>query len=320
MCASKVNNSSTWSEQFIGLGEDIRAEVLFYIISAAGRENGLLFYLNGGFRRAFRKDIAGIHLPGHHKFKNKSTLIELHRRGLYDQFPEFLFHRSKSSKHFKSIEDLKAEHEYQEHIAFSARKFFWPLDDQLTKIKAHVLAFELSMGMSSRSASGKGHLRRFWNIPSLFDDVQAQMITRMIPLAREIASRLAWIEEAISLIMKLPVKVIKELRVFTRPGRDSILVLGNSQVGIEGVLGQSFLDERYCITFAIGPVDMRVANEFAPQGRRLKQMHYLIDQLVPADMDSHIEIVPKADFSFTLFEDDGLCSILGVSSILSHSR
>lgn len=315
-----MTEPETWQNQFDALDEDLRAETVRLMLDrhADGRTD-LLFYLNGGFKRIFRKDVAHLVPPGHHKFKNASPLIETHRRGLYDLFPEFFFHQSKSNKHFKSVKDLKSEREHHLEIEREARKFFWPLDDQLVHVKSEILDFELSMGQQGQAAR-HDYLRRFWNIPECFDDRQARLLSMVLPIASEISAHIPWMEDVFSLVLQLPVAIVKELRDTEREIASAPFRLGQSQLGMSTVAGHSYSEELYTLTFAVGPVSMEDANTLSQSGERRPQISYLMEHLVPIDMETRIEVVPKPDFSFTLFEKHQLCSILGVSSILSSQE
>lgn len=312
-----MTEPETWQEQYDALDEDLRAETVLLMLDrhADGRVH-TLFYLNGGFKRIFRKDVARLVPPGHHKFNNASPIIEAHRRGLYDLFPEFFFHQSKSNKHFKSVTDLKSEREHHLEIEKEARKFFWPLDDQLVQAKSGILDFELSMGQRGQAAR-HDYLRRFWSIPDCFDDRQARLLTMVLPIASEVSASIDWMEDVFSLVLQLPVTIVKELRNVERAMVSGPFQLGKSQLGMSTVAGASYAEELYTLTFAVGPVSMADANTLSQSGVRQPQIAYLMEHLVPIDMETRIEVVPKPDFSFTLFEKHELCSILGVSSILS---
>ncbi|MFN2422885.1 MAG: hypothetical protein ABR572_03840 [Cryomorphaceae bacterium] len=315
-----MTDHESWQMQYRSIAEDPKAEALLYLLAGLKRDsNDFLFFLNGGFKRIFRNDVAAIHGPGHHKHKNDRTLIEVNRRGLYDQFPEFLFHKSKSNKHFKSIADLKDEREHQEHLAYSARRFFWPMDDQLLKVKSDILGFEITMGQF-RQKRGRDYLRKFWDIPDYFNDMQARFLAMILPSARDISVNLQWLETAVSMVMQLPFRIRKTLRTVERECTESNFFLGRAQLGIDGVLGVGYHEDVYQLTFAVGPVGMEVANKFAEYGEYTKRLNYLCDHLTPVDMETETEIIPEPDFSFTLFEKHQLCSILGVSSILSDPK
>lgn len=320
MFAKPVTDYESWQIQYRALAEDPKAEALLYLLAGSkGGADEFLFYLNGGFKRIFRNDVAAIHGEGHRKHKNVRTLIEVNRRGLYDQFPEFLFHKSKSNKHFKSIAELKDEREYQEHVAYSARRFFWPMDDQLLKVKSDILGFEFTMGQAGQR-KGRDYLRKFWGIPDYFNDLQARYLAMILPSARDITVNLNWLEEAVSMVMQLPIRIKKTLRTVERECVEPNFFLGKAQLGIEGVLGVGYFEDVYQLTFAVGPVGMNVANKFADYGECAKQLNYLCDHLTPVDMETETEIIPAPDFSFTLFEKHKVCSILGVSSILSDPK
>lgn len=313
-----MNKSITWQEQYSELSEDVRAEVLFHLLANPdkGKDN-IVFYANGGFKRVLRYDVERIHPPGHRKFQNKSDVIEINRKGLYDQFPEFLFHYSKSGKPFKNIAELKDEHAHHQKLQEDARKFFWPIDDQFVKLRSYILSFELRMGQYGAYAS-KDYLRRFWNIPDFFDANQSRLLTAILPMARDISMNLGWLQEAFSAVLRVKVGVEKSLRLFGYKRQGQTIALNNSLLGVDTTLGDTFSEIKYEISIKLGPIDMEVANEFGTDGKRALQFEYLCEHLVPLDIEIRQELVADTDFSFLLQKDRQVCSILGVSSILSE--
>lgn len=307
-----------WQEQYAGLSEDVRAEVLYHLLADTnmGKDN-IVFYANGGFKRVLRYDVEKIHAPGHRKFQNKSHVIEINRKGLYDQFPEFLFHYSKSGKPFKNVAELKDEHAHHQKLQEDARKFFWPIDDQFVKLRSYILSFEMRMGQYGAYAS-KDYLRRFWNIPDFFDADQSRLLTAILPMSRDISMNLEWMQQAFFAILRVKVAIEKTLKSFEFKCKMQSMALNNSQLGIDTLLGNTFSEVKYEISIKLGPLDMEAANEFGTSGKRASQFEYLCEHLVPLDIEIKKELTTKPDFSFLLQKDREVCSILGVSSILSE--
>jgi hypothetical protein len=312
-----MHETLPWQEQYAALAQDVRAEVLYHLLGANEKgKDTIVFYANGGFKRVLRYDVEKIHPPGHRKFQNKSHVIEINRKGLYDQFPEFLFHYSKSGKPFKNIEELKDEHAHHQKLQEDARKFFWPVDDQFVKLRSYILSFELRMGQSGTYAS-KDYLKRFWNIPDFFDSNQSRLLTVILPMARDISVNLEWMQQAFKAVLRMNVQIEKSLIPFIHHFKGRALALNYSQLGIDSILGDTLSEIKYGISIKLGPIDMEVANEIGTSGKRALQFEYLCEHLVPLDLAISTAVVPTPDFSLILQKDRDVCSILGVSSILS---
>lgn len=310
-----MTENISWQQQYLELAQDVKAEVLFHLLNRSDKDN-LVFYANGGFKRALRYDVENIHPPGHRKFHNKSHIIEINRKGLYDQFPEFLFHYSKSGKPFKNIEELKDEHAHHQKLQEDARKFFWPVDDQLVKLRSYILSFEMRMGQYGAHTS-KDYLRRFWDIPDFFDANQVRLLTAILPMARDISVNLEWMQEAFSSVLRVMVQIKKSLQKYIHRSKKESIDLNHSKLGVDSILGDTFTETKFEISIQLGPLNMELANEFSSSGKRASQFEYLCEHLVPLDMEIKKELIPAPDFSLLLQKDRDVCSILGVSSILS---
>ena len=306
-----------WQNQIENSVEDVRAEIVCNVL--AGDETNwdkVTFYCNGGFHRPFRKDLETILLPGHQKNSSEHVIFELNRQGLYDQFPEFLFHKSKKTKHFKSTKELKEEHEFNNRIEENARSFFWPLDHWLLMLRCLIDQKEKgtrSFGISSPSKS----LKKFWGIPSFFSKEESDMLISVLPLARDIAGSLEWIEQTFEMILQVPVHVKKKLEKRFINGSGKACALGSNALGISTFCGDGYSDTAYCLQIVIGPLSQNEANSFSGKNMNFKKVEYLSEYFVPIDFDTEIEIKCKSDICFILQVGDEAGSYLGITSILN---
>lgn len=295
---------------------DIRAEA--YAVetdyNALVNDKKILFS-NGGFRRPYRNDVEKIHPADYNNFKVKREVIEVNRTGLYDSFPELLFHRSKKSKQFKTVEDLREDHLFNNEIEENTRRFFWPLDLYLTKAKCHIYAHEAEKNTSNRKNTSRS-LQNFWGIPSFFSKRQITNLSHIMPYAKEICMNTDWIEQTFKLVLEMDVSVTKSLKstAYSLPGKGSIM--GSGLLGNNTAIGNTLTVTKYGLEIAIGPMETHIANSFARGKKNDRALAFLIENFVPLDFNIDKKILLNPDTWTTLESEPEKKSILGLTSKL----
>lgn len=295
---------------------DIKAEA--YIVEANYEsllDDKKLLFPNGGFKRAFRNDIEKIHSSDQNIFKVERGITELNRTGIYDGFPELLFHKSKKAKQFKSIKDLREDHIYNNEIEENTRRFFWPLDHYLVKMKCHIYAHETGKNPAGRKSASK-NLQRFWGIPPLFEKWQVATLCKVMPYAKEISMNIEWIQQTFKLILGIDVSVKKRLKSVVYPIKNSGRIMGTSFLGNDSIIGHTLKITKYQIAITLGPLDKLTANSFAQNEKNNKALDFLIEAFVPLDFTIEKTILLKPESFISLETENKLKSILGLTSTL----
>ncbi len=295
---------------------DLRAEA--YMVESD--YNGLLddktlIYSNGGFKRAYRNDIQKTHPEDQNAFKLDREITELNRTGIYDGFPELLFHKSKKSKQFKSTKDLREDHLYNNEIEENTRKFFWPLDHYLVKMKCHIYAHETGKNPVDKMGASK-NLQRFWGIPSFFKKHQVATLCNVMPYAKEIAMNLPWAEQTFRLVLGVEVAINKELKMADYPFKNGGRILGNAFLGNNSTIGACLKIAKYAILIEIGPLSKKAAPGYGNNERDQRALDYLIETFLPLDFIIEKKILPEPGMSMKLDTDIREKSILGLTSTL----
>lgn len=293
---------------------DIKAEA--YMVEAdyyALLDDHKLLFANGGFKRAFRKDIETIHHSDQNSFNIEREIIELNRNGLYDSFPELLFHKSKKPKQFRSVKDLKEEHQFNDEIEANTRRFFWPLDHYLVKMKCHIYAHETGKNPDDRKSASRS-LQQFWGIPPFFKKQQIAALCKIMPYAKEISMNIGWMEQTFKLILEIDVSIKKILKSVSYPVKNSGQIMGNSFLGNDTCIGSTLIVSKYFITITIGPIDKETADKFAQGKAGNKALNFLIETFIPVDFNVDQQLILNPEIKTRLNKKDK--SILGLTSIL----
>ena len=299
--------------------EDLRPEVVIgeLLIAGALREDDLFFIRNGGSKRSVGRDIERMIPPGTTEHKTERGMVELNRAGIYDGLPEGVFHQGKRSKPFKSIEEIKDEYKENEEIEKQARRFFWPIDHELTWARVMVELNERRLTTDLLDdRTGRGVLR-FWDPPDVFSEEEKGDLLMLLPLCYRLVGDLRLTAQAMEEVLQVRVEL--RTRVMDRPlelGQEAGR-LADTQLGVDSLLmGAAHVLEQGLVV-CLGPMDAQLANTFAPGQVGRHKLDHLLALLTRADQFATVEIrVNPAPAGARLATERGYCR-LGVTSILN---
>lgn len=298
---------------------DIRAEIIYaFLRGKSKRVDDPVFFPVGAFKRRFRRDVSNLVPKNDFKYNLKKPVLEVHRNGLYDLFPEFLFHRNKKRKPFKTVEELKEESEFNRKIEQTTRKLFWPLDHYLLKARVMIALSEdpeIGQGGSDRAT---GILDGFWNIPDFFDVGQKKMLRILLSMAKTISANLEWMSQSLSLIINEKVEVSEKWVLMKRSIRE-VDPLGVAELGSSTFCGNGSEQIVRKLFIAVGPVRNSSLVSFIENEINERRLRYLLNYFIPADTEVEVKLIPPRKKPFKLSDKREDVNILGVSTILNPS-
>lgn len=315
-----------WRDLLHAGAEDLRPEVVIgeLLIAGALTEDEVFFVRNGGTFRSVGRDIERILPPGSTEHKTERGFVELNRAGIYDGLPEGLFHQGKRSKPFRSIEEVKDEYRANEAIEKDARKFFWPLDHELSWARVMIELNERRLTTDLLDdRSGRGVLR-FWDPPDYFTEEEKGDLLMLLPLCYRLVGDLKLTAQAMEEVLQVKVELVQ--RIISRPlnaGSDgpssgsSEPRLSAMQLGVDSLLSGDAETLEQALVVRLGPMDAQVANTFAPGQVGRRKLDHLLGLLTRADQFATVEVrVRPAPAGARLATERGYCR-LGVTSILN---
>ncbi len=315
-----------WRDLLASSAEDLRPEVVIgeLLIAGALTEEEVFFIRNGGTFRSVGRDIERVLPPGSTEHKTGRGLVELNRAGIYDGLPEGVFHQVKRSKPFRSIDEIKEEYRANEEIEKNARKFFWPLDHELSWARVMIELNERRLTTDLLDdRSGRGVLR-FWDPPDFFTEDEKGDLLMLLPLCHRLVGDLRLSAQAMEEVLQVPVQL--EQRIVARPLATELNLsispevegtLSGMQLGVDSLLEGEAETLEQAVLVRLGPMDAQLANTFAPGQVGRKKLDHLISLLIRADQFAQVELrVRPAPAGARLATERGYCR-LGVTSILN---
>lgn len=296
------------------LNLDLKAEVIAASLIQKGiHPDQLIIQPKGNAQRAYRKDVSAFYTLLSDYDNTEYLYLETHRDGFYDALPENIFHqptRGRTEKNkFEVIDEIK-KHRAEEK---SARKFFLPLEQEYTYLKALLHLLEDDFEKNSDNSRLINVFAEHWPILKKLDTNHAYIFLRIVPLIHTIRNNFELASKTISLIVGVPVEILLH-----KPGkidaRSFLFDLGGCVLGMDSTVGADVFDGEYDLKINIGPLKENELPEFITGGKYETIIDELLDYFIGANYLYHKEIlIDELEKNFTLAPEK---VILGVNAFL----
>jgi len=245
------------------LDTDFRAEVIASNLVEQGYDwSRIILTREGAAKRLYAKDIEEITLQFSENDFSDYLQIKTNKEGIYDILPEGLFHQTLKTRYNKDKEDALEEIKIHREEEFFARKFFQLFEIELDRVLVDISLFETKY---DRRISHPNYIEiffQYWPILKLLEREQAILFLHTLPILYKIRNNFSDIEESLSLILDVPVRV-KQIKLLNKEADKSFESrLDMHRLGVDFVLGNTFDDGLYDIKLVIGPISAKRMNFF----------------------------------------------------------
>ena len=154
---------------------DLRAEVVLADLIERGLNRDVFLVSSKGlFKRRFSRDIEQVSNLDAGR-KEKFTVAEVNREGIYDTLPQAITHSVKHSKRpgLKTSVEMVSEIKDRRAEEQAARQFFLPFENEFHQqcIELEIAERNILKGFMSNSKYTK-LMNEFWQLPSILDERQ----------------------------------------------------------------------------------------------------------------------------------------------------
>ena len=303
------------------LDTDFRFEVIAAALLERGYTPEQIRVMREGIdRRGVSKDVEEVYRRYSPEELMDFLYIKVNREGLYDMLPEGLFHKSMYKRSYKDIDTdtEKALDEIKIHREqeFFARKFFHIFEEASDRMLIDAYRYEARYDRKVNHEEFVDLFVYFWPLLKKLEHKQAVFFMHIIPILHQIRVDLKAVEEALSYILEAPVSIEQVKLAAKQASRHYESQLGEAQLGVDFVLGNTFDDGEYDLKLIIGPISanrMRDFLETAPGYHMLEELCTLFFS-VNLNVVKEFIIDPK-DCEFIL-SDDTHSTYLGINSFI----
>lgn len=297
-------------------GSDIKAEAqLLQCMDKGLLQDDFMISCDHIFRRAYRKDIISAVID---ERKSQHVLqMHLSRSGLYDHLPEGLFFQEPQQKsRVVTVGDMATDYKYNKKKEEDIRLFFQPFEHDFFLQRINIEEEEKGLLQGLQSGLLTEYFNRFWDLSKAVPPVLAGKLILLLPYAYKIAGDVELTAQCLTQLLNEEVKVIQRIQQTT--DADALVSsagLGEVQVGLDMICGNTFWDGDPVMEMTIGPLLHSQVTDYLEGGSRFTLMETFNRFFIPAGIDVILSVqLPVEKMHMILSEEQS--SVLGYSSVL----
>ncbi|WP_326982433.1 type VI secretion system baseplate subunit TssG [Chryseobacterium sp. MYb264] len=296
------------------LHHDIRAEVVINDLLKNGdlSEAEYVVSKEGQFSRAYRFDILDAEITDYDLDSTQILEISLSRDGIYDMLPENLIHHIQNDTPGKEVDTMLREHRNQKKQQKGARTFFQPFENEMFTYGTAIERFERDFLSDLDGAPAADLFYDFWGISRDFPELLISKLIRILPFAYKIVGNISLACEILAGLLDEEVMVYHKSHNKYADKNESIL-LGESQLGLDFITGNSYDDYSSHFKIQIGPLKSSNFGDYIHQGQQKKFLDLYYDYFFPIEVEIETLILlpeEKQNFEFSTIES----SVLGYNT------
>lgn len=309
------NLTETFRGELSSPGCDLRAEAQLLLALEQGlSEEDFIISCDKLFKREFSKDVISTEMKEDGRRQN-ILWIHLSRSGLYDQLPEGLFFQSPHRSSMHSVAEMAEAYKQNTKKEEEIRKFFLPFEHDffLQRIKLEEMETVLLEGL--RSGILNDHFIRFWGLPRSIPKALVTPLIVMLPHAYKVAGNLELTAQCLHQLLNENVVLQQKYGTVENAELACPPALGETELGVNMVCGDSFCEGDFIIEIVIGPLKKSNISDYLEGGNRFVLLQTFNRFFIPAGTDSIITLkVPHEKQHMSL--QKGTEPVLGYSSVL----
>jgi len=296
---------------------DFRAEVIAANLVEQGFDwSQIMLTRHGAAKRLYSKEIEEIYLQFSEHDLTNYLEIKTNREGIYDILPEGLFHQNLKTRHNKDKEDILDEIKIHREEEFFARSFFRLFEIELDRVLVDISLFETKYDRRISHPHYTKIFFQYWPILEMLEREQAILFLHIIPIIHNIRNNFPDIEESLSLLLDVPVK-IKPIKLINKQANNSFESrLDVHKLGVDFVLGNTFDDGQYDIKIVVGPISAQKMTFFLITSPGYEILNRLCDLFFSCDtfIIKEFKLLPE-DSEFVL-SDEEKTTYLGLNTFI----
>ena len=296
---------------------DFKAEtVAAHLVESGHDPEKITIARLGATKRGYGKDIEELSTYFSEYDHTDFLQILANREGIYDILPEGVFHQTVNRKLNKDKEEMIDEIKIHREEEFFARKFFRLFEIELDHVLTDIALIEIAFDKRLTHPDYVNIFRQFWPFMDLLDREQAVLFLHTIPLLQRIRNNNSNIEESLSLILGVPVR-LEPVILEKKEANDAFESrLGKCYLGLNLILGNTFNDGEYDLKVRVGPMSAIKMKDFLKGEKYDRILNSLCQLFLPAHIFLVIDYILDPEDSLFILSTPQTATWLGINSYI----
>jgi hypothetical protein len=267
----------------------------------------------GPDKRAFAKDIENSNTYYSEKRRHDRIRINTNREGLYDMLPEGLFHRPPTGSAGMDEESMIMDIRDRREEEKQARLFFTPFDAEINHVRIMTELYENMLDKKTTYSDLSQIFEFGWDEFNLLNKEQSIIWMHLLPEIQQKRNDIDFVSKVLTALFNLPIAIIDATANVTpiKIADDLQMQLGSSALGIDTIIGDSFMPEHEAFNINIGPTSPKELVNFIPGQKNRAILDMAISYLMPVDAEVNVELLTATDFQETVLSEIGESAYLG---------
>lgn len=267
----------------------------------------------GADKRAFAKDIENSDAYYSEIRRQDRIRIYNNREGLYDMLPEGLFHSpptgSAGMDEESMVKDIRDRREEEKQ----ARLFFTPFDAEINHVRIMTELYENMLDKKTTYSDLSQIFEFGWDEFNLLNKEQSIIWMHLLPEIQQKRNDIDFVAKVLTALFSLPITILDATANVgpVKIADELQMQLGASSLGIDTIIGDSFMPEYESFNIHIGPSSPQELVNFIPGQKNRAILDMAISYLIPVDAEVNVELLTARDFQETLLSADGENAYLG---------
>lgn len=299
------------------LDTDYKAEVIAASLIEQGIDPDSVTIIRKGIaRRGISTEVENVY----QKFSEYDLLeylcIDANKEGMYDMLPQNIFHQPVKKNRDKDKEDIMEEIRLHRSEEFFARKFFHLFELIADRTLTNAYLFEAKYDRKISNSEFTALFTQYWPVLKILTLKQSVFFMSVIPLLHRIRSHYRNMEQALSHILEVPVK-ISTIKLPAKNSKQNFEShVGKNRMGVNFVLGKQFDDAIYDLKLTIGPISTATMKNYLETAKGYKVLENLCEIFLPAHAFIVKDFIIDPQDSLFVLSDVSSSTFLGINSFI----
>lgn len=285
-------NLENTAKQIKNLPYDLKVEAIIacFLNTEEDLNKNFIIAKEGQSKRAFRKDVLESEITDFDIDSKQFIKISLSRDGIYDTLPESFFHYPKQDKLKKGVHEMVHEYKRRKEEEENARLFFQPFESEFFYHALIIENQEKELLFELNGSKPFDFLYDFWGINRSLPKILTAKFLRLLPYAYKIVGNIDLTKKCLEYMIEEPVE-INTMGYKDFSTSDEMYLLGESRLGIDMVVGNTYQDLSYHLQFNIGPIQRLAFTEYIHDGEMKEFLDVFFKFFLPVEIDYTTQIL-----------------------------